>query len=86
MKGIIKKGSKTEERLNSVIADLQRRMNTGDLRELTIAEYQVITLIGKTLVEKCVASTVLKNVADYYKSFGFMVTEDFDQIHYVIVA
>lgn len=83
MKGIIKKGSRTEERLNSVIADLQRRMNTGGL---TIAEYQVITLIGKTLVEKCVASTVIKNVADYYKSFGFMVTEDFDHIHYVIVA
>lgn len=86
MKGIIRKGSKTEERFNSVIKDLQKRTNTGKLGRLTISDYQCIVFIGKELVEKCVSSTVVKKVAEYFKSFGFMVTMDFDDVHYVIVA
>ena len=86
MKGIIRKGSKAEERLFSVIADLQKRADSGKLENLTLSDYQCITMIGKELVEKCVASTFIKKVADYYKSFGFLVTKDFDNIHYVIVA
>ena len=38
------------------------------------------------LVEKCVASTFIKKVADYYKAFGFIVTMDFHNVNYVIVA
>ena len=86
MKGIIRKGSNTEKRLLSVITDLQRRADSGKLENLTSSDYQCITMIGKELVEKCVASTFIKKVADYYKSFGFMVTMDFDNVHYVIVA
>ena len=86
MKGIIRKGSNTEKRLLSVITDLQRRADSGKFENLTSSDYQCITMVGKELVEKCVASTFIKKVADYYKSFGFMVTMDFDNIHYVIVA
>lgn len=86
MKGIIRKGSKAEERLFSVIADLQKKADSGRLGNLTLSDYQCITMIGKELVEKCVASTFIKKVADYYKSFGFTVTMDFDNVHYVIVA
>lgn len=86
MKGIIRKGSNTEKRLFSVIADLQKKADSGRLGSLTLSDYQCITMIGKELVEKCVASTFIKKVADYYKSFGFLVTKDFDNVHYVIVA
>lgn len=86
MKGIIRKGSESEERLFTVIGDLHDKAVTGRLGSLTLSEYQCITMIGKELVEKCVASTFIKNVADYFKSFGFMVTMDFDNVHYVIVA
>lgn len=86
MKGIIRKGSKAEERLFSVIADLQKRADSGRLENLTLSDYQCITMIGKELVEKSVARTFIKEVADYYKSFGFLVTKDFDNVNYVIVA
>ena len=86
MKGIIRKGSKAEERLFSVIADLQKKADSGRLGSLTLSDYQCITMIGKELVAKSVASTFIKKVADYFKSFGFMVTMDFDNVHYVIVA
>ena len=86
MKGIIRKGSNAEKRLNSVIEDLKKRTNTGKLGKLTISDYQCIVFIGKELVEKCVSSTVVKKVAEYFKSLGFMVTMDFDNVHYVIVA
>lgn len=86
MKGIIRKGSKAEKRLFSVIGDLQKKADSGRLGNLTLSDYQCITMIGKELVEKCVASTFIKKVADYFKSFGFIVTMDFNNVNYVIVA
>lgn len=86
MKGIIRKGSNAEKRLNSVILDLQKKADSGRLGKLTLSDYQCITFIGKELVAKGVASTFIDEVAEYYKSFGFTVTTDFDNIHFVIVA
>lgn len=86
MKGIIRKESNAEKRLLSVITDLQKRADSGELGSLTLSDYQCITFIGKELVAKSVASTFIKKVADYFKSFGFLVTMDFDNVHYVIVA
>lgn len=86
MKGIIRKGSNAEKRLNSVLADLQKKVDTGHFGGLSLADFQCITFVGKELVAKCVASTFVKKVADYFQSFGFMVTKDFDNVHYVIVA
>ena len=86
MKGIIRKGSNAEKRLFSVIADLQKKADSGRLGNLTMSDFQCITFIGKELVAKGVASTFIGKVADYFKSFGFMVTTDFDNVHFVIVA
>ena len=86
MKGIIRKGSKAEKRLNSVIADLQKKSDSGRLGNLTLSDFQSITSIGKELVAKGVASTFITKVADYFSHFGFKITKDFDVISYVIVA
>ena len=86
MRGIIQRGSNAEKRLNSVILDLQKKVDSGRLGNLTLSDFQCITFIGKELVAKGVASTFIGKVAYYYKSFGFMVTTDFDNIHFVIIA
>ena len=86
MKGIIRKGSNAEKRLREVAEDVQKMIETGKLNGLTQADVFSACNIGKELVAKGVAQTIIKNVADYFKSFGFMVTMDFNNVNYVIVA
>ena len=86
MKGIIRKGSNAENRLREVYFDIRNKLETSDLKGLTLFDFQCACELGKKLVEKEVASTVIKEVADYYKSFGFIVTMDFDNVQFVIVA
>lgn len=86
MKGIIRKGSKAEYRLREVYIDLFDKMETGELKGFTLSDIRSSCELGKELVAKGVAQTIIKNVADYFKSFGFMVTMDFDNVNYVIVA
>ena len=86
MKGIIRKGSNAEKRLRDISEDLQRKIETGKLNGLTQADVFSSCNIGKELVAKGVAQTIIKNVADYFKSFGFKVTMDFNNVNYVIVA
>lgn len=86
MKGIIRKGSKAEKRLIDISEDISKKIETGRTGKLTACDIYTSCQIGKELVAKGVAQTITKNVADYFKSFGFMVTEDFDNVHYVIVA
>lgn len=65
-----------------------------DLRELETSvkpegfilfDIKAVRQAENTLVEKHVYKTVQKEVADYFKRYGFTVTEDFDK-SYVIVA
>lgn len=86
MKGIIRKGSKAEKRLRNISEDLQKKIETGKLNGLTQADVFSACNIGKELVAKGVAQTVISKVADYFKSFGFIVTMDFNSVNYVIVA
>lgn len=65
--------------------DLQKKLDSGNMEDLTMASFRSICDAGKELLKKHVASTVLKEVADYFNAFGFMVTMDFDGINYVIV-
>lgn len=65
--------------------DFEKKVNTGKTGNLTFDELLSIGVIAKILLRKHVASTIIKNVADYFKSFGFLVTPDFDKINYVIV-
>lgn len=65
--------------------DLQNKMDSGNLGNLTVDNFRSVCAIGKELLKKHVASTFVKNVAEYFKSFGFLVTPDFDGVNYVIV-
>lgn len=86
MKGIIKKGSKAEERLKLVADDVQKKIDTGKIGKLAPMDLLAICYVAKELVAKGVASTFITKVADYFKEFGFIVTMDFDNIKFVIVA
>lgn len=86
MKGIIRKGSKSEERLRAISEDIGKKITSGKLNGLTQADIFSACNIGKELVTKGVAETFIKNVADYFESFGFIVTMGFNNVNYVIVA
>lgn len=86
MKGIIRKGSNAEKRLRKISEDIGKKIETGKLNGLTQSDIFTACNIGKELVARGVAQTVIKNVADYFRSFGFIVTMDFHSINYVIVA
>ena len=86
MKGIIQKGSNAEKRLRAVSEDVQKKIDTGKIGKLAPMDISAICYVAKELVAKGVASTFITKVADYYKSFGFIVTTDFDNIQFVIVA
>ena len=86
MKGIIRKGSNAEKRLRNISDDIGKKIETGKLNGLTESDIFTSCEIGKELVARGVAQTVIKNVADYYRAFSFMVTMDFDNIQFVIVA
>lgn len=64
--------------------DLQKKYVKEDLGNLTANEFCTVCSLGKELLKHHAVKTVIKNVADYFKAFGFMVTMDFDGINYVI--
>lgn len=86
MKGIIRKGSNAEKRLRLVADDVQRKIDTGKIGKLAPMDISAICYVAKELVAKGVASTFITKVADYFRDFGFIVTMDFDNIQFVIVA
>lgn len=76
---------KIERKYRNMQNDLRKKMNAWNMEDLTRASFRSVCIVGMELLKKHVASTVLKEVADYFKDFGFMVTMDFDNINYVIV-
>ena len=74
-----------ENKYRNLQADLEKKINTGKYGRLSVSDILCINEAGKELLKKHVVKTVIKNVADYFKSFGFLVTIDFDNVHYVIV-
>lgn len=86
MKGVIRKGSKAETKLRNISDDLQKKISTGRLGKLKQADILTAIQIGKEIVIKGLSATINKNVAEYFKTFGFMVTLDFNKINYVIVV
>lgn len=65
--------------------DLETRANSGRLGKLTLSDFECICHLGKELLKHHCVKTFVKSVADYFKAFGFMVTMDFDNVHYCIV-
>ena len=86
MKGIIRKGSNAEKRLRNISEDISKKIETGKLNGLTQSDVFSVCSISKILVAKGVSQTIFKSVAEYFKSFGFVVTMDFDDVTYIIVA
>lgn len=74
-----------ENKYRNLQADLEKKIDTGKLDKLSLSDIFCINETGKELLKRHAVKTMIKNVADYFKSFGFMVTKDFDGISYVIV-
>lgn len=75
---------KTLKKYTNLQRDFQKKMHSGELGKLSLSDVKTVADIGKELLQKHVAKTIIKNVADYFSSFGFLVTPDFDGIGYVI--
>lgn len=54
-------------------ADFEKRINTGKLGNLSLSDFHEVGFLGTKLLKEHAAKTVVKNAADYYKSFGFSV-------------
>ena len=74
-----------ENKYRKLQADLEKKIDTGKLESLSVSDILCINEAGKELLKRHTVKTVIKNVADYFKSFGFLVTMDFDNVNYVIV-
>ena len=74
-----------ENKYRKLQADLEKKINAGKFGSLSLSDILCINEAGKELLKRHAAKTVIKNVADYFKSFGFLVTMDFDNVNYVIV-
>lgn len=74
-----------ENKYRKLQADLEKKINTGKFGSLSLSDLLCINEVGKELLKKHAVNTVIKNVADYFKSFGFLVTMGFDNVSYVIV-
>lgn len=64
--------------------DLNRKMTTDKLDGMSLSDLYIVCNLGQGLLIHHAVKTTIKNVADYFKKFGFMVTMDFDNINYII--
>ena len=76
---------KIADKYKAMQTDLETKMNTGKIGNLSLSDLYSICDCGKQLLKRHAVKTIIKNVAEYFKSFGFMVTMDFDNVNYVIV-
>ncbi len=74
-----------ENKYRKLQADMEKKINTWKFGSLSVSDIFQINEAGKELLKKHAVKTEIKNVADYFKSFGFLVTMDFDNVNYVIV-
>lgn len=65
--------------------DFVNRMYSGDIGDLSLADLKIINELLNALIESHSVKTLVKKVADYFKSFGFKIVMDFDRVNYVIV-
>ena len=77
---------KIADKYKAMQTDLQNVWDTGKLKKgYSPSDYYSIVDCGKELLKHHAVKTFIKNVAEYFKSYGFMVTMDFDKVNYVIV-
>ena len=76
---------KMKKKYDNLQLDFQEKINSGKLGKLSLSDFKAVADIGKELMKKHEVKTIIKNAADYFSSFGFLVTPDFDGISYIIV-
>ena len=84
MKIALKHRQNIVAKYNTLQEDIRKKLNSGRLDGLSLSDYWTICNVGKELIIHHAVTTICKNVADYFKKFGFLVTMDFDNVHYVI--
>ena len=65
--------------------DFQKKINTGKLGKLSMSDLYSIGKVGQELLKRHTGITCMKNVAEYFEAFGFLVTMDFNKVNYIIV-
>lgn len=63
-----------------------QRKATGSDRELACSDVLNREAVLKQLKHYCVVKTDYKAIADLFKKFGFIVTKEFNDVSYIIVA
>lgn len=84
MKIALKHRQNIVAKYNALQEDIKKKLDSENLGELSLSDYRTICDCGKELLLHHAVKTICKNVADYFKKFGFLVTMDFDNVHYVI--
>lgn len=73
-----------ENKYRKLQTDLEKKIDTGKPECLSVSDILCINEAGKELLKRHTVKTVIKNAADYFRSFGFLVTTDFDNVNCVI--
>ena len=74
---------KMKKKYDNLQLDFQKKIDSGKLGKLSLFDFKTVADIGKELLKKHEVRTIVKNAADYFSSFGFLVIPD--GISYVIV-
>ena len=83
---VIGKANKSSK-INKAYDAIEKEANTvGAERTMGCSDVINRFSVLKVLAEHFVAKTYYKSIADFFKNLGFIVTMDFDNVHYVIVA
>ena len=64
--------------------DMEKRITTGKLGGLSLSDFLSVSEIGKKLLTVGNALVSLKQVADYYEKFGFIVVKSADGVNFRI--
>lgn len=64
--------------------DLKKKVSTGKLDGYSLSDIDCIIQVGKELLCKHITTTCLHKVAEYFKRFGFLVTQEFNGVSFVI--
>ena len=65
----------------SIQKDMEKRLSSG---KLSLSDFLAVSEIGKKLLTMGNALVSLKQVADYYEKFGFVVVKSADGVNFRI--
>lgn len=64
--------------------DMEKRLSSGKLGGLSLSDFLAVSEIGKKMLTMGNALVSLKQVADYYEKFGFVVVKSADGANFRI--